>query len=219
MTKTKLNMIGGRKKGPGDRWGPFLGTGAGQGFGPAPVFGSIFAATTAPTSLRSSARQVPCPIYRHPNLKGQLLRLNPTKYSTSIMPHRILDATDISRNAARFCQPCREMFGVRQKGPKLVESLRVSRGCAFSKGSGYQHPQLWVPGNEDTKCELCIFLRVELGDGPDTPLPKNYGFIKAFALPGKQGPMEVPRNLRLSSRYCAHCARLLDDSLLSCCLP
>ncbi len=120
------------------------------------------------------------------------LRFNPTEYSTAIMPHRNLDATDIRSNTARLCQPCRAMFRVRPKAPKFLETLRnlgaTWRGYAFSKGSGYQHPQLLVTGNEDTKCELCIFLGVELGDGPDTPLPKNYGFIKAFALPGEQGP-------------------------------
>ncbi len=121
------------------------------------------------------------------------LRFNPTEYSTAIMPHRNLDATDIRSNTARLCQPCRAMFRVRPKAPKFLETLRnlgaTWRGYAFSKGSGYQHPQLLVTGNEDTKCELCIFLGSNLATGQTRRCRKTtYRFIKAFALPGEQGP-------------------------------
>lgn len=102
------------------------------------------------------------------------------------MSNRILDATDVASNTDRFCDPCKEMLTETRERSKLdMFSSRLYRGRILAKGSGYQHPQLFYRHAEPTTCELCIFLRVELGHGADRQLPLTSGTVIGFALPGR----------------------------------
>ncbi len=100
------------------------------------------------------------------------------------MSDKILDATDVASNTDRFCDPCKEMLTrTREKSKRDLLPGRPSyRGRILAKGSDYWHPRLRYEDGPTT-CELCIFLRVELGDGADTQLPLN-GTFTGFALPG-----------------------------------
>jgi hypothetical protein len=56
----------------------------------------------------------------------------------------------------------------------------------IGKRAAYSHKRMWNPEERDTptNCELCIFLRTSLGDGPDQPLPQTA--VKAFVMPGNE---------------------------------
>ena len=109
---------------------------------------------------------------------------------TLTMSGRILDATDIASNTTRFCYHCRQMFTeTREKDPGICATLLLRppyyHGRIFAKGIGYGHPQLYFKQDNPITCELCIFLRVELGEGPDQQLPVTYANFRGFALPGR----------------------------------
>jgi hypothetical protein len=102
------------------------------------------------------------------------------------MAQRLLDAVDLNNNTARFCEACRDLFVVAPvKPPTRTKLFSTPRQHGLAKGFSYA---LGESGSNSATCELCLFLRAELGDG-DTPVAyTNLPFgswVRAFTLPGK----------------------------------